>query len=111
MEFETTIMTQEAIENTVTAADTYKNAVSTQFGELKKVMDALLTEEVFYGDAADGYKAFYLTNVKPLLETTLPKIVEGVKSVVSAEKETMIIQADPALKNFNENPGGEVQES
>ena len=109
MDYKTTIMTQEAIDNTVSAADTYKSAVSTQLGELEKVMAALLNEDVFYGDAADGFNTFYITNVKPLLETSLPEIIDGVKSVMNAEKDVMIVQADPALKGFNENPGGEGQ--
>ena len=104
-----TILTHAIIANATGVVDTYVATANGLHEELEEVIQTL-TGANFNGDAAEGYKAFFMQQVTPALTVNLTatndSLMAGVKSILSGVQSQLLDTVDPQLGEHNSNPGG-----
>ncbi len=102
------ILTHAIISNSLAAVDKYVNTANGLYQELEGLLNGLLGKD-FVGDAADGYREFFNTNVKPALTDNLTtpasSLSAGIKSMLESIQTNLLDTVDPQLGDNNRNPG------
>ncbi len=103
-----TILSRQIIEKSTAEVESYVGKANTLFAELEGAINTL-TSKGFIGDAADGYKKFFITRIVPALTTNL---TEGESSLMGALRKMMeeigqqfLETVDPTLGDANGNAG------
>ena len=105
-----TILTKDIITNAISAVDSYVKEATNLQGQLEGIMKGLIGTN-FAGDAADGFQAFYNSQVKPAVVDNLTasqtSLMAGVKSILEGIDTQLMQTVDPQLGKANQNPGGQ----
>lgn len=101
----TTALNATIVENAKGVIDAYINDATTQYQSLKTVIETLTSTE-FTGDAAEGYKNFFVNKITPALTTNLTdpgnSLTATLKSMLDSIKTSLLDTVDPQLKSQNE---------
>ena len=104
-----TVLTKAIIQNATAAVDTYVTTANNLYQDLDSKMTQLIGTD-FAGEAANGFKVFFDTQVKPALADNLTahqgSLMAGVKSILEGIDKQLMQTVDPQLGKNNENPGG-----
>ena len=104
-----TVLTHAIIASATEKVDAYVATANGLYEELSGVIATLISSN-FNGDAANGYKAFFDTQVTPALTENLTapseSLMAGVKSILEGIQSQLLDTVDPQLGENNQNPGG-----
>lgn len=103
-----TILTKAIIKNATDTVDTYITSVNSYYEELAAVVNTLIGTN-FSGDAANGYKVFFDTQVKPALTDNLTapanSLMVSIKGILDSIDKQLLDTIDPQMGENNSNPG------
>lgn len=99
-----TIGTQASITQAIQAVDAYVTTNSQLYTNLSTTITTL-TNSGFVGDAANGYKAFFIEKATPVLQETLPGLMTQIKNCLEEMKKLLTV-IDPELEYSNKSCGG-----
>lgn len=103
-----TILTHAVIDKAEEAVNEYVTSVSAYYSEIEQIVNSL-TASGFVGDAADGYRDFFLQKIMPSVTDNLTgdgSITGSVKQMLESIKAQMLDTVDPKMGESNRNPGG-----
>jgi len=101
------ILTSAIVVNAKSSVQTYVTTAQGLYDELSKLIDTL-TASNFMGDAAEGYKDFFLSKATPALRENLTEpgssVTAGINSMLDSIKEQLLDTVDPQLGEINRDP-------
>lgn len=97
----TTVLNKTIVKGVNDAVTAYLTATNPQWTSLDGKISALLAND-FQGDAANGYKAFFEANVKPLLSETLPTLMKGISDAMDAQELQLLDTLDVNMGQDNQ---------
>ena len=104
-----TILTSADINNAISVVDAYVTKATGIFNNLQSTINTL-TSSNFMGDASDGFKDFFTSQVTPVLTENLTdpgsSLTASIKQMLDSIREQLLSTVDPQLGDGNRNPGG-----
>lgn len=104
----TVYITKAMMDAAAKAVEDYRTTISSLNTRLQTEIDGLIPSS-FSGDAAEGFKAFYDTNIVPNSGENLNKMLDSLKGICDSVKAQIPGDeqgVDTQLGQGNKNPGG-----
>lgn len=102
------ILSSAMITNAQGSVSTYVNTATELYSELQSIINNL-TSDGFQGDAANGYREFFVNKATPALGANLTEpsgsLTAGINNMLNTIKEQLLDTVDPGLGKLNQDPG------
>lgn len=98
-----TILTNAIIDQAVQAVDAYSSAAKALFEQVQSEVNSISSD--FMGDAADGYREFFLNKVQPALDDNLVQLMNSIKQILENIRTQLMATVDPQLGTSNRSGG------
>ena len=98
-----TILTNAIIDQAVQAVETYSSTARGLFEQVQNEINSITND--FMGDAADGYREFFLNKVQPALDDNLVQLMNSIKQILENIRTQLMATVDPQLGTSNRSGG------